>query len=203
MWCAYPTYEILTHESKVNDLVMLIFTLRVDFWTVLPQRRVSHTHTSCNVIFECTQLHLHHCASYVFALNIMIEGQILCGCDEYTNIRILKTDHYIKAYGFYFWVGVIFMKTTKAQKMRKLPPREHFHVYSIIFITFFTGWHGTILFYILVLLYWMSLFCINFHVYCMIAWCVIFKSVAQLVDQLDCWKLAWGILPAQQKIWQL
>ena len=37
----------------------------------------------------------------------------------------------IKAYGVYFCMGVIFAKKTKARKMRKLPPRENFHVYSI------------------------------------------------------------------------
>ena len=37
---------------------------------------------------------------------------------------------FIKAYGFYFRVGVIFAKKTKARKTRKLPPRENFHVYS-------------------------------------------------------------------------
>ena len=36
---------------------------------------------------------------------------------------------FIKAYGFYFCVGVNFAKTTKAKK-RKLSPREKFHVYS-------------------------------------------------------------------------
>ena len=38
---------------------------------------------------------------------------------------------FIKAYGFYIRVGVIFAKKTKARKTRKLPPRENFHVYSI------------------------------------------------------------------------
>ena len=38
---------------------------------------------------------------------------------------------FIKAYGFYFHVGLIFMKKTKARKKRKLPPRENFHVYKI------------------------------------------------------------------------
>ena len=38
---------------------------------------------------------------------------------------------FIKAYGFYFRVGVIFAKKTKARKTRKLPPRENYHVYSI------------------------------------------------------------------------
>ena len=38
---------------------------------------------------------------------------------------------FIKAYEFYFHVGVIFTKKTKARKMGKLPPRENFHVYSI------------------------------------------------------------------------
>ena len=37
---------------------------------------------------------------------------------------------FIKAYGFYFRVGVNFAKKTKARKTRKLPPRENFHVYS-------------------------------------------------------------------------
>ena len=37
---------------------------------------------------------------------------------------------FIKVYGFYFCVGVIFAKKTKARKTRKLPPRENFHVYS-------------------------------------------------------------------------
>ena len=36
---------------------------------------------------------------------------------------------FIKAYGFYFRVGVIFAKKTKEQKTSKLPPRENFHVY--------------------------------------------------------------------------
>ena len=39
---------------------------------------------------------------------------------------------FIKAHGFYFRVGVIFAKTTKARKTRKLPPRENFHLYSMI-----------------------------------------------------------------------
>ena len=43
---------------------------------------------------------------------------------------------FIKAYGFYFRVGVIFAKKTKARKTRKLPPRENFHVYSIEFEVF-------------------------------------------------------------------
>ena len=37
---------------------------------------------------------------------------------------------FIKTYGFYFRVGVIFAKKTKSRKTRKLPPRENFHVYS-------------------------------------------------------------------------
>ena len=39
---------------------------------------------------------------------------------------------FIKVYGFYFRVGVIFAKKTKARKTRKLPPCENFHVYSNI-----------------------------------------------------------------------
>ena len=35
---------------------------------------------------------------------------------------------FIKAYGFYFPVGVIFATKTR---LRKLPPRENVHVYSI------------------------------------------------------------------------
>ena len=39
---------------------------------------------------------------------------------------------FIKAFGLYICVGVIFVKKTKTRKTRKLPPRENFHVYSII-----------------------------------------------------------------------
>ena len=37
----------------------------------------------------------------------------------------------IKAYGFYFRMGVIFTKKTKTRKTQKLPLRDNFHVYSI------------------------------------------------------------------------
>ena len=38
---------------------------------------------------------------------------------------------FVKAYGFYFCVGVIFVKKTKVQKnTQKLPPRKNVHVYS-------------------------------------------------------------------------
>ena len=37
---------------------------------------------------------------------------------------------FIKTYRFYFRVGVIFTKKTKARKTRKLPPHENFHIYS-------------------------------------------------------------------------
>ena len=40
---------------------------------------------------------------------------------------------FIKVYGFYFRVGVIFAKKTEARKKRKLPPHENFHVYSMPF----------------------------------------------------------------------
>ena len=36
----------------------------------------------------------------------------------------------IKAHWFYFRVGVIFAKMTKARKTQKLPPRKNCHVYS-------------------------------------------------------------------------
>ena len=39
---------------------------------------------------------------------------------------------FIKAYWFYFRVGVIFAKNTKMQITRKLPSRENFHVYSTL-----------------------------------------------------------------------
>ena len=50
---------------------------------------------------------------------------------------------FIKAYGFYFHLGVIFAKKTKARKTRKLPPREIFHVYSTI--TFTRHYHTSLL----------------------------------------------------------
>ena len=40
---------------------------------------------------------------------------------------------FIKTYGFYFSLWVIFAKKRKARKTRKLPPRENFHVYSMGF----------------------------------------------------------------------
>ena len=43
---------------------------------------------------------------------------------------------FIKTYGFYFRVGVIFAKKTKSRKSRKLPPRENFHVYSTFLKSF-------------------------------------------------------------------
>ena len=46
-------------------------------------------------------------------------------CHETTPIP------FINAYGFYFRMGIIFAKTTKARKMQKIPPRENIHVYSI------------------------------------------------------------------------
>ena len=42
---------------------------------------------------------------------------------------------FIKAYEFYFCVGVIFVKKIKARKTRKLPPHENFHVYSMYLFT--------------------------------------------------------------------
>ena len=47
------------------------------------------------------------------------------------NFHDITHISFIQAYGFYFRVGVIFAKKTKARKTRKLPPRENFHVYSI------------------------------------------------------------------------
>ena len=46
------------------------------------------------------------------------------------NFHDSTTISVIKAYGFYFRLGVIFVKKTKARKMRKLSPRENFNVYS-------------------------------------------------------------------------
>ena len=43
---------------------------------------------------------------------------------------------FIKAHGFYFCVGVIFAKKTKAQETRKLPPRENVHIYNIQILAF-------------------------------------------------------------------
>ena len=44
---------------------------------------------------------------------------------------ILLPFSFIKAYGFYFRMGVIFARKTKVGKMRKYRPSENFHVYSI------------------------------------------------------------------------
>ena len=50
------------------------------------------------------------------------------------NFHDTAAIYFIKACGFNFRVGVIFAKKTKARKTRKLPPRENFHVYSIILL---------------------------------------------------------------------
>ena len=52
------------------------------------------------------------------------------------NFHDTASFSFIKAYEFYFCVGVIFAKNTKARQTRKLPPRENFHVYS----TFWVQW---------------------------------------------------------------
>ena len=44
----------------------------------------------------------------------------------FTILIILSS--FIKAYEFYFRVGVIFAKKTKARKTQKLSPRDNFHV---------------------------------------------------------------------------
>ena len=44
------------------------------------------------------------------------------------NFHDIAYISFIKAYGFYFRVGVIFAKKTKT---RKLSPREKFHFYSM------------------------------------------------------------------------
>ena len=63
-------------------------------------------------------------------------GKISRKCWQYIsrggNFHDTTPFSFIKSYGFYFRVGVIFAKKTKAQKSRKLPPRENFHVYSIL-----------------------------------------------------------------------
>ena len=38
---------------------------------------------------------------------------------------------FIRAYGFYLCVGVIFTKNTTARKTQKLSSRKNFHVYSM------------------------------------------------------------------------
>ena len=42
------------------------------------------------------------------------------------NFHDTTNIYFIKAYGFYFRVGVIFAKKTKARKTRKLPPTRKF-----------------------------------------------------------------------------
>ena len=43
---------------------------------------------------------------------------------------------FIKEYGFYFRVGIIFAKKTTTRKTRKLTPRENFHVYSTSYMKY-------------------------------------------------------------------
>ena len=60
------------------------------------------------------------------------------------NFHHTTSISFITAYGFYFRMGVIFVKKTKVLKTQKLPPRENFHIYSIqkqltVSIYFFQG----------------------------------------------------------------
>ena len=55
------------------------------------------------------------------------------------NFRDSSQISLIKSYGFYFRVGEIFAKKTISRKTRKLPPRENFHVYSILIWKTFTS----------------------------------------------------------------
>ena len=59
-----------------------------------------------------------------------------CWQDISRNFHDTPPISFIEAYGFYFRMGVIFTKQTKARKMRKLPLRKNFHVHSIL-TTFF------------------------------------------------------------------
>ena len=57
---------------------------------------------------------------------------------------------FLKVYGFYFCVGVIFAKKAKARKTRKITLHENFHVYSI--------WlNGGLVIWSLIILLWIFL----------------------------------------------
>ena len=58
-----------------------------------------------------------------FRENLSREGYFL----DYAPISL------IKSYRFYFRVGEIYAMRATLQKTQKLPPRENFHVYSILY----------------------------------------------------------------------
>ena len=65
----------------------------------------------------------------LYTVNVVIfAGEKLARHFTGGNFHDTTPISFIKAYGFYFRVGVIFSKKTKAQKTRKLPVSENFHV---------------------------------------------------------------------------
>ena len=69
-----------------------------------------------------------------FTVNLVIfpGGEISRKCwqdiSHWGNFHDSTPISFIKAYGCYFCVGVIFTKKTKVRKARKLPPHENFHI---------------------------------------------------------------------------
>ena len=75
---------------------------------------------------------LHYCKRGYFhwgKISRKCWQDISCGGNFHDTTHI----SFIKAYGFYFRVGVIFAKKTKLRKTRKLPPSENFHSLQKLF----------------------------------------------------------------------
>ena len=73
-----------------------------------------------------------------------------------------------KGYGFYFRVGVIFEEKANTRKTRKLPPRENFHVYSMMYYR--------IIYFVLLYSIWPHLF----------SWAVSMLCMSKTLFHFDC-----------------
>ena len=75
----------------------------------------------------------HQCQTTSVNMVIFAGGKFRENVGKAFHVGVIFTKllfSFINAYGFYFRVGGIFVRKTKARKTQKLPPRENFHVYS-------------------------------------------------------------------------
>ena len=91
--------------------------------------------------------HALHCPCYCYCKRGYFRwGKISRKCwqdiSRGGNFHDISPISLIKSYGFYFRAGEIFAKKVISRKTRILPPRENFHVYSIIMYKGEVRWIG-------------------------------------------------------------
>ena len=103
--------SIYWDDTKDILYILLIYTNTLQIYT---QKRFTHATVNCLLLY--TWLFSRKCWQ---------------GISHGGNFHNTTPISFTTTYGFYFRVGVIYAKKTKAWKTRKLPPHENFHVYSI------------------------------------------------------------------------